>query len=63
MFEKGFDHLPTYVTSQVLVIAAIVISYQLQFFQNKDLGFEEESVLVVDIHGDEPIEKKLALQK
>lgn len=49
-------------TSQILVIAAIVISYQLQFFQSKDLGFEKESVLVVNINGSEPIEKKLAFK-
>lgn len=50
-------------TSQVLVIAAIVVSYQLQFFQNKDLGFEKESVLIVDINGNEPIDKKMAFKR
>ena len=49
-------------TSQVLVIGAIVITYQLQFFQNKDLGFDKESVLVVDIHGNESSEKKALLK-
>ena len=49
-------------TSQALVIGAIVITCQLQFFQNKDLGFEKESVLVVDINGNETNEKKLAFK-
>lgn len=49
-------------TSQVLVIAAIVISYQLKFFQSKDIGFNEESVLVVDLNGDETIENKLSFK-
>ncbi|MEM9819800.1 MAG: ABC transporter permease [Bacteroidota bacterium] len=43
--------------SQIMVIAVIVIGYQLDFFQSKDLGFEKESVLVVDIHGDESSQK------
>ena len=49
-------------TSQALVIGAIVITCQLQFFQNKDLGFEKESVLVVEINGNESNEKKLAFK-
>lgn len=49
-------------TSQVMVIAAIVITYQLQFFQNKDLGFEKESVLVVDINGAETAEKMMTFK-
>jgi len=49
-------------TSQILVIGAIVITYQLEFFQNKDLGFDKESILVVDINGEEPAEKKLAFK-
>ena len=49
-------------TSQVLVISAIIITYQLQFFQNKDLGFDKERVLVVNINGNESVEKKLALK-
>ncbi len=49
-------------TSQVLVIAAIVITFQIQYFQNKDLGFEKESMLIVNIHGNESAEKKMALK-
>lgn len=49
-------------TSQVLLIGAIVISYQLQFFQNKDLGFEEESLLIVNINGNVEEEKKQSLR-
>lgn len=49
-------------TSQAMVIGAIVITCQMQFFQNKDLGFEKESVLVVEINGDESNEKKLAFK-
>lgn len=49
-------------TSQALVIGAIVITCQMQFFQNKDLGFEKESILVVEINGDESNEKKIAFK-
>lgn len=44
--------------SQVLVIAAIVITYQLQFFQLKDLGFEKDSMLVVNMNNDATIDQK-----
>ena len=49
-------------TSQALVIGAIVITCQMQFFQDKDLGFEKESVVVVEINGNEPNEKKVAFK-
>lgn len=48
-------------TAQVLVIAAIVITCQLHFFQNKNLGFDKESVLVVNINNEES-EKELAFK-
>jgi ABC-type antimicrobial peptide transport system permease subunit len=48
--------------AQVLVIGAIVITYQLQYFENKDLGFDDDSILVVNIPEDESYEKKLALK-
>ena len=38
-------------TSQAMVIGVIVITCQLHFFQNKDLGFKKDSVLVVDLPG------------
>lgn len=50
-------------TTQVLLIGAIVITYQLQLFQQKELGFNEESMLVINVHGDQPIEKKLTLKQ
>ncbi|MEM9830487.1 MAG: ABC transporter permease [Bacteroidota bacterium] len=43
--------------SQALAIGAIVIASQLELFQNTDLGFDQESILVVDIHGNAPSEK------
>jgi len=49
-------------TSQALVIGAIVITCQMQFFQNKDLGFEKEAILVVEINGNESNEKKVAFK-
>ncbi len=49
-------------TSQALVIGAIVITCQMQFFQDKDLGFEKESVVVVEINGNESNEKKVAFK-
>lgn len=50
------------VIAQILVISALVIMYQIRFFQNKDLGFNKESVLVVNLHGDDPVEKKHSLK-
>ncbi|MEM7297023.1 MAG: FtsX-like permease family protein, partial [Bacteroidota bacterium] len=49
-------------TSQVLIIAAIVVTCQLHFFQNKDLGFEKESVVVLNINGDESIQDQRTLK-
>ncbi len=35
--------------SQVLIVGAIVISLQINYFKNKDLGFDKENVLLVDL--------------
>lgn len=51
------------VISQVLIIAAIVIGSQLDYFQSKDLGFEKESLMVVKVLGNIPVEKRLALKQ
>lgn len=51
------------VISQVLIIAAIVITSQLNYFQKKDLGFEKESLLVVKLLGNIPVENRLALKQ
>ena len=48
--------------SQALAIGAIVIASQLELFQNTDLGFDQESILVVDLHGNEPSEKVESLK-
>ncbi|MEO0332361.1 MAG: ABC transporter permease, partial [Bacteroidota bacterium] len=48
--------------SQALAIGAIVIASQLELFQNTDLGFDRESLLIVDIHGNEPSEKVESLK-
>lgn len=49
-------------TSQAMVIGAIVIACQLHFFKNKDLGFEKDGVLVVNIHGGVPMDKVYSLE-
>ncbi len=49
-------------TSQILIIGALVISYQLHFFQNKDLGFEKESMLVVNFLGHTSLENQVTLK-
>ncbi len=51
------------VISQVLIIAAIVIGSQLDYFQSKNLGFEKESLMVVKVLGNIPVEKRLALKQ
>jgi putative ABC transport system permease protein len=51
------------VISQVLIIAAIVITSQLNYFQNKDLGFEKESLMVVKLLGNIPLENRIALKQ
>jgi ABC-type antimicrobial peptide transport system permease subunit len=35
--------------SQVLIVSAIVISLQMNFFKNKDLGFDKENIILVDV--------------
>lgn len=49
-------------TTQVLVIGTIIITCQISFFQNKELGFDKESVLVVEIDGAVPYEKELTFK-
>ena len=49
-------------TSQVMVIAALVITFQLQLFQSKDLGFARESMLVIPIHGEVTAENRQTLK-
>lgn len=51
------------VASQVLIIGAIAATCQLRYFQNADLGFDQESVLVLKINGNESNESKLALKQ
>ncbi|MGM0504294.1 MAG: FtsX-like permease family protein, partial [Bacteroidota bacterium] len=35
--------------SQVLIVAAIIISLQINYFKNKDLGFEKENIFLLNI--------------
>jgi len=35
--------------SQVLIIGAIVISLQMNYFRNKDLGFDKDNIILVDV--------------
>lgn len=49
-------------TSQAMVIGAIVIACQIHFFQNTNLGFDKESVLVLDLPGGIEMENVFALQ-
>lgn len=37
--------------SQILIVSAIVVSLQTDFFRNKDLGFEKENIIMVDLPG------------
>lgn len=41
-----------FVLSQALIISALVISGQIEFFRTKDLGFNKDFVLLVDIPND-----------
>ena len=49
-------------TSQAMVIGAIVIACQLHFFQNKDLGFDKDSVLVVNLPGGVAMDRVFTLK-
>lgn len=40
-----------FLISQILIISAIVISLQINFMQNKDLGFDKENIILVTIPG------------
>ncbi|NOQ28211.1 MAG: FtsX-like permease family protein [Bacteroidales bacterium] len=35
--------------SQILIVSAIVISLQIDFFMNKDLGFDKENIILVNL--------------
>ncbi|MFC2096440.1 ABC transporter permease [Bacteroidota bacterium] len=37
--------------SQVLIVSAIVISLQIDFFKNKDMGFQKDNVIMVNLPG------------
>ncbi len=50
-------------TSQVLIIGAIVITSQIDYFQSKDLGFQKDSLMVIKILGNETDEKKRAFKQ
>lgn len=44
--------------SQVLIIGTIVVVTQIDYFMNKDLGFEQDAIMVIPIHNNDP--QKLA---
>lgn len=37
--------------SQILILSTIVISLQLDYFRNKDMGFQKENIIMVDLPG------------
>jgi len=37
--------------SQVLIISSVVVGQQINFFKNKDLGFDRENVMLVNLYG------------
>jgi len=37
--------------SQVLIISSVVVGQQIDFFKNKDLGFDRENVMVINLYG------------
>lgn len=42
-----------FLISQILIISAIVISLQINFMQNKELGFDKENIILVAVPGAE----------
>jgi hypothetical protein len=37
--------------SQVLIISSVIVGQQIDFFKNKDLGFDRENVMIVNLYG------------
>jgi len=49
-------------TAQALVIGALIITCQIQYFQNKDLGFNKEAVLGINFYRDQDVDQKQTLK-
>ena len=52
-----------FVISQVLVMATIVIMYQMHFMKNQDMGFEKEAILTIDLPNKDQNSRKSLVQK
>lgn len=37
--------------SQVLIISSVIVGQQIDFFKNKDLGFDRENVMIINLYG------------
>ncbi len=42
-----------FVISQVLIVGTLVMSYQMTYMKNKDLGFDQEAIVMTDLPSDE----------
>ena len=51
------------VISQILIIGAVVVAYQMKYFENKDLGFNKESVLIINFNRNDTPNNQLTLQQ
>jgi len=48
--------------SQVLIVGAIVISLQMNFFKNKDLGFDKENVILVNLPQNQSVKAQTLIE-
>ncbi len=47
--------------SQILIVSAIIITQQINYFKNKDLGFDKENVILLNIPMDQTSKGKLLI--
>ncbi|MEM1123874.1 MAG: FtsX-like permease family protein, partial [Bacteroidota bacterium] len=62
VFRKGLV-VVQFVVSIAMIIATIVVLRQMQFVQNKDLGYEREAILNVNFQGELSADKKQVFQQ
>lgn len=52
-----------FVISQVLVVATIVVMYQMHFMKNQDMGFEKEAILTIELPNKDQNSRKSLVQE
>ncbi|MCJ8211252.1 ABC transporter permease [Mucilaginibacter sp. RS28] len=50
-----------FTVAQVFIVATLIVSKQIHFVLNKDLGFKKDGIVAIDLPGDQPVEKQQVL--